>query len=639
MLKPVTHPKAPTNQKTKKKRIPSSCQPKSPYKARVSLLKKQVAKTQHAEVTVATPDAPKSLEASELAEEQVNQPLTAKTEKVPDIIVEENVEKEDAEDHSSDIPTIRFVRFFQASQIIQTKVDSLKDAEADLMGSGPMDIDFKYELESMPDDDLQSLLGFETPISDDSCHEVSHSEHTLWKKTAFAEFQSLSAHLDHVCEEVSLLHYKVEEMESSIIQKLPGLLSDALKDCFPQLLRESLMTFVPTITESVAEEQAQFKKQALTKVLKTEMRESVSSKVSSEVREILEQAVIMNDHAEEEKKNAAILDASQGEHKSDHADTSFINEEKALVIRQTVKTTEDDTDYDELDKGPLSKRFKIITPIPNFPTPTPLCSIPPEHVMKPVPQQESVQEFTDKLFQTTSSNFLPSPLRELTPPRYTSKGKEVATEEPNTELINYMEEGGSNKEMKRWEELKEQENKSEEELKKLLNSATFKAQALKWEEHEKKKSKMLSEFNTCNFERTSPLPITKISYIINSQKEPTMRITKDNDPLNLTVYPNFRLKMLGFNEWLEVHYLASKKIGKSYDVLLQSLKAKFQWVLNQAKSLGLPPPPELATFRLTVKDKKKKGPTIIPRQETTLSHAFSVRTPHDPATGAWNMDT
>nr|GEZ44743.1 hypothetical protein [Tanacetum cinerariifolium] len=85
-----------------------------------------------------------------------------------------------------------------------------------------------------------------------------------------------------------------------------------------------------------------------------------------------------------------------------------------------------------------------------------------------------------------------------------------------------------------------------------------------------------------------------------------MRITRDKDPLNLRVYPDFKLRMLGFSEWMKVHALASKKSGKSYDVLLQSLMAKFQWVLNQAKRLGLPPPPELATFGLTDEEKKRK---------------------------------
>ncbi|GJT00768.1 hypothetical protein Tco_0821937 [Tanacetum coccineum] len=217
-------------------------------------------------------------------------------------------EKEKAEDHSSDIPTVEqlldevdkqnsavqhtqespfdteseilFVKSFHASQIT-------KDAKVTLMGSGPMNMDSQTadsecELEFMPDDDLQSLSSFETSVSDSS-HDVSHSEHTSWEKTAFAEFQSLSGHLDHVCEEVSLLHYKVEEMESSISQKvsddikssvpdlishslkaqLPGLLSDALKNSLPQLLKESLTPLIPSVSESVAEEQAQLNKRVV----------------------------------------------------------------------------------------------------------------------------------------------------------------------------------------------------------------------------------------------------------------------------------------------------------------------------------------------------------------------------------------
>nr|GFA39770.1 hypothetical protein [Tanacetum cinerariifolium] len=60
--KPVTRPKAPTDLKTKKKKIPSSSQPKSLHKVRVILPKKQVAETQHAEVKVATLTPPREPE-------------------------------------------------------------------------------------------------------------------------------------------------------------------------------------------------------------------------------------------------------------------------------------------------------------------------------------------------------------------------------------------------------------------------------------------------------------------------------------------------------------------------------------------------------------------------------------------------
>ncbi|GKC63285.1 hypothetical protein Tco_1095883, partial [Tanacetum coccineum] len=52
---------------------------------------------------------------------------------------------------------ILFVKSFQASQITQTKADITKEAEDTLMGSKPMDMDCEFNLESMPDDDLQSL--------------------------------------------------------------------------------------------------------------------------------------------------------------------------------------------------------------------------------------------------------------------------------------------------------------------------------------------------------------------------------------------------------------------------------------------------------------------------------------------------
>ncbi|GJV36047.1 hypothetical protein Tco_1408524 [Tanacetum coccineum] len=92
--------------------------------------------------------------------------------------------------------------------------------------------------------------------------------------------------------------------------------------------------------------------------------------------------------------------------------------------------------------------------------------------------------------------------------------------------------------------------------------------------------------------KAHPLPITKISYKINnSTKEASMRITRDNQPLNLTVYDRFVLKMLGFSEWLEVHALASK-----------------------ARKLDIPTPPELTAFGLSASEKKRKRTSEIKRE-------------------------
>ncbi|GJY88047.1 hypothetical protein Tco_0502675 [Tanacetum coccineum] len=130
-------------------------------------------------------------------------------------------------------------------------------------------------------------------------------------------------------------------------------------------------------------------------------------------------------------------------------------------------------------------------------------------------------------------------------------------------------------------------------------------------EHEAKRQKMLDEYNHQISFRVDQLPIAKISYVVNPNKEATMNITRGNKPLNLIVHPNFRLKTLGFSEWLEVHALASKKSRKLNDMFLKSLRAKFQWVINQAKKLGLPLPPALATFGMTAEDKKRKKTEIL----------------------------
>nr|GEV10923.1 hypothetical protein [Tanacetum cinerariifolium] len=103
----------------------------------------------------------------------------------------------------------------------------------------------------------------------------------------------------------------------------------------------------------------------------------------------------------------------------------------------------------------------------------------------------------------------------------------------------------------------------------MFNQATLKAQSKKWTEHEAKKVKIMEEYNHLISFRFDPLPITKISYVVNTNKEATMKITRGDNPLNLIVHPNFRLRTLGFSEWLEVHALASKKTGKLNDMLLQ----------------------------------------------------------------------
>ncbi|GJR17477.1 hypothetical protein Tco_0966004 [Tanacetum coccineum] len=160
------------------------------------------------------------------------------------------------------------------------------------------------------------------------------------------------------------------------------------------------------------------------------------------------------------------------------------------------------------------------------------------------------------------------------------------------------------KEIKRLEFLKAEKEKSKKRLNVLILEE-LEAQAADLTTYEAKRAKILEEYNHCITFRVDPLPITKISYRVNnSTKEASMRITRDNQPLNLTVYDMFVLKMLGFSEWVKVHALASKVKSKSNDLILKNIKAKFQWVKTQAGKLGIPPPPQLTTFELPLAEKK-----------------------------------
>nr|GEY64447.1 hypothetical protein [Tanacetum cinerariifolium] len=96
------------------------------------------------------------------------------------------------------------------------------------------------------------------------------------------------------------------------------------------------------------------------------------------------------------------------------------------------------------------------------------------------------------------------------------------------------------KEMKRVVDLK-----AEKSLQKIINPATIRARAQKMAEYEAKRKKMLDEYNHQNSHKVDQLTITRISYRVNSSKEATMRITRGNDPLNLTIYEKFSLKTLG----------------------------------------------------------------------------------------------
>nr|GEV54943.1 retrovirus-related Pol polyprotein from transposon TNT 1-94 [Tanacetum cinerariifolium] len=316
-------------------------------------------------------------------------------------------------------------------------------------------------------------------VDSDDTHdnEVSHSAHTSQEDIASAARLSLLDHLDHICEEVSSLHSRHGNMESSIVQmlsdeiksyllamitnaltkQLPGILSATLKDCFPMIVKESLQTHILASNKFVTLQRE------LSKVIKSEVAKKVQVVGLEGFRKELQS----------QTKKISKYSSSFQDMQTKLQDIKDLLELADLVDLNIEQDSKDDDN--DLDKQPLSKRFKIMHPI----------------LSKPQP---SVKQFTDQLFRTTSSKFSPTPPREPTPLRDESKGKGIVVEEPPKNIIPFMEQGGSVlkmpklksfitpegnlfqeefynqiKEMKRLATLKEQEKKLEEELKELLN--------------------------------------------------------------------------------------------------------------------------------------------------------------------------
>ncbi|GJU72069.1 hypothetical protein Tco_1263474 [Tanacetum coccineum] len=528
-VQPVTQPKAPTNLKTKKKRIPPSSKPESPYKVRVILAKKPVIETQHDEVTVATIDATKSQVASELAEDQGNQPSATDAKKVQDQKIQEVKE--------SELDPMEDVTFDQIMDEIDQRNKDAEKAERsqrsvlddhDVINITPKDDEgdtYDSGLCFMPDDDLTSLTAQSDPLG-------------------------------HLHEELYLLNNKVNQLESNITKQVSvsiqssvplivvdilkermfGLLSDALKDTLPQLIKDSSkIMFRNPLQRIYLRLRHRFDnlQEQLSKVIKTNLDKSIRLEVQKGMKEVQDKLSFW-----EQSSAQVIPNAEQA---------PPVNEEKALVLHTLEEKSLGEKDTD--DEPPAKKLKFIILTSSAIPSPTPLKSIMHKLLQKHDANKMTMDQFTEHLTNTTSSIFSPSPPREPTPPRDEQKGKGIATEDPLKEIMPFMEEGA---------DLKVEKEKSEKSLKKILNPATIKAQTQKMVEHEAKRKKMFDEYNHQITHRADQLLITKISYKINSSKEPTMRITRANDPLNLTVHERFRLKTLGFSEWLEVHSLASK---------------------------------------------------------------------------------
>ncbi|GJV56825.1 hypothetical protein Tco_1457830 [Tanacetum coccineum] len=540
----------------------------------------QVIDTQPAEETVATADTTLSLDASESAEEQGNQLKHVDAEKVQETIVEEEV-KESGIKSLGDVPLDEFCG-----------ADANSDADEILFcwfGCTPRV--FLSSVGCTPRVFLVPRLvvdAFEERVSELLFDTLKNIHPQIIK-------DSVKQALPNFDKRVKL----------TLNAKIPELLIKPLNNAFNLLNKKERISVRKEVT-------------IIRELLKYRVTQLDKNDVNlHKLVDLIRDLVVLIDSALDFAKAAL-----EGEKKStqENIESGGQSSKQAPPVSTTLvvhsskeKGSEEKPTKDE----PPFKKLRILVPNPKIPSSTPLKSLIPQGIRPPIVINMPLDQFTNSLFNTTSSEFSPTPFKD-------DKGKGVASEEgPLKKLILLIDEGGSapkllnlkqfslfGKKMtleetkahmeaiKRLEFLKTEKEKSEKRLK-VLTPKELEAHAAELTAYEAKRSKILQEYNHCITFRANPLPITKIGYKVNnSTKEASMRITRYNLPLNLTVR------------------------SKSNGLLLKNLKAKFQWVKTQAAKLGIPSPPQLTVFELPPA-KRKVG--IKRKRRYELIHEVFVK--------------
>ncbi|GJR47580.1 hypothetical protein Tco_1315683 [Tanacetum coccineum] len=279
---------------------------------------------------------------------------------------------------------------------------------------------------------------------------------------AFADKYDDSYPLGHLHKEIISLTFKAQHLESFNTQQVaykleeyvPELVDEELKATLPEILTESLKNVMPQIVvESVKQtikksfntfnklECAGFVvlQKDLSKVLKTKIRKSIKKEVIKGIEEIPNPT-----QGEQQPKD----DEMESVQKEQPPVQELTSSEQAPLITEpvlTVSTTlvvdtlEENTSEEQVsEEEPPFKRLKFLIPNPTTSSPTPLSFVLPQDVKQLTAVNMSIDQFTDGLFKTTSSEYSPTPLRDE------RKGKGISTkEDPLKVLVPLIDEGGS----------------------------------------------------------------------------------------------------------------------------------------------------------------------------------------------------
>ncbi|GJY55969.1 reverse transcriptase domain-containing protein [Tanacetum coccineum] len=226
------------------------------------------------DTAMATINATKSIDASKLAEELENQPKLIDAKKVHETIVEEFMKD----------PKITLLGNVTFEELYgdDTKMDKHDNAAKITLIGSSIDVELQEadsDLESMPDDEIESVSGFED-AKELSMADETVADNVIDKLVDMENTQDANLNvsvdkpteldpLSHLQDDITSLSAKVNNLESSLSQhvadkindSVPRMVADVFEERIPKLLSDTLKNILPyLITDSIKKVMPKFNK-------------------------------------------------------------------------------------------------------------------------------------------------------------------------------------------------------------------------------------------------------------------------------------------------------------------------------------------------------------------------------------------
>ncbi|GJR55697.1 hypothetical protein Tco_1406218 [Tanacetum coccineum] len=586
VVQSTTQPKAPTDKKSKKKKIPSSSEPKISHYIRHRKSKKQFAPGTDTLMFI-TPDVdPENYRLGKDLQHPVHESQTLR---VDELHSASGV----TELQNKRVPKNMKLRLLRMRDplAIDSRIRSLGNVDLDQViryqKNDDVEITFigatafyqvmeeaDFDVESMHDDEIPSISRDDNE-EDDSDRELSVAN------------EKASDHvIDEILTEVNqkdthTIVFAITPNEA-LVQQLPNLLTATIKKTLPQTLtqavRDTFLGFNRRIRNAIKDEITKFLNTSVLKPMYKEfntlnkletqrfvivdkplhklvhkivgksIRKHINNKLG-EVNGLLRDIWVVNDKHLQTKVDRLSVDLHELvglvskvlnliDTSAPYANVAVEGEKESQSQPETttinIQTTEvpAPAQRESQTTNALVVQISSALVVHSTTEEPPIDNIPYE--------QLSANLFSSGSFQYTSI-----------PPQRTNKGKGIAqtfNDDVLKKIMLYMEEGGSSPNLSSLNHLRTAEGKL-----RTLTPAQLKEHEQELAEIEAQRiqhlNKMRDEYMHCINFRDNPLPITKFNYRVNkASKIAIMRITRNNKPLKYKIFDDSRLKMLGFIE-------------------------------------------------------------------------------------------